>query len=164
MVHGHEGREASSFRDPSGSVFRHQGVLYRQINQCYREHYEHLMVSGLYNNLLASGWMVGHEEVASSTLPEQAYKVIRPELIPFISYPYEWSFSQLKNAALLTLAIQKKSLEYGMSLKDCSAYNIQFRKRRPVFIDTLSFEPYEEGQPWVLAFAHFFTLIFFSHV
>jgi hypothetical protein len=75
--------------------------------------------------------------------------VLKPEQVPFVSYPYEWSFSQLKDAALTTLLIQKKALEFGMCLKDCSAYNIQFFKGSPVFIDTLSFERYEEGKPWV---------------
>ena len=69
--------------------------------------------------------------------------------MPFISYPYEWSFSQLKDAALLTLKIQKIALEHGMSLKDASAYNIQFVKGKPLLIDTLSFEKYAEGRPWV---------------
>jgi len=79
----------------------------------------------------------------------KVYKTIKPELIPFISYPYEWCFSQLKDAALATLDIRRRSLDFGMSLKDCSAYNIQFTKRRSVLIDTLSFERYREGQPWI---------------
>ena len=84
-----------------------------------------------------------------SAAPQLAYKVIKPDQIAFVSYPYEWSFSQLKDAALTTLDIQKKALEFGMSLKDCSVYNIQFIKGKPVFIDTLSFERYREGSPWV---------------
>ncbi|MFZ3171884.1 MAG: hypothetical protein WA118_07890 [Carboxydocellales bacterium] len=79
----------------------------------------------------------------------QAYKIIKPEVIPFISYPYEWCFSQLKQAALATLQIQKLAMNYGMTLKDSSAYNIQFREGKPILIDTLSFEKYQEGQPWV---------------
>jgi hypothetical protein len=81
--------------------------------------------------------------------PDVAYKIIKPELLSFISYPYEWCFSQLKDVALTTLRIQKTCLDFGMSLKDCSAYNIQFIKGKPVLIDTLSFEKYHEGQPWV---------------
>jgi ribosomal protein L11 methylase PrmA len=72
-----------------------------------------------------------------------------PRKIPFISYPYEWSFQQLKDAALATLSIQKRALKYGMSLKDASAYNIQFLDGKAVLIDTLSFEIYKEGEPWV---------------
>jgi hypothetical protein len=68
-----------------------------------------------------------------------------PTRIEFISYPYEWSFSQLKDAALRTLDIQELSLNQGMTLKDAPAYNIQFVNRAPVFIDTLYFEIYDEG-------------------
>lgn len=77
-----------------------------------------------------------------------AHKVIQPELISFISYPYEWCFSQLKAAALTTLCIQKIALQFGMILRDASAYNIQFRKGKPILIDTLSFVKYQDGQPW----------------
>jgi hypothetical protein len=106
--------------------------------------------SGLYEALTTDGLLIPHEEVdIEFPQPDLAYNVIRPELIPFISYPYEWCFSQLKDAALTTLRIQKICLDFGMFLKDCSAYNIQFRKGRPVLIDTLSFEKYHEGQPWV---------------
>jgi len=108
------------------------------------------MDSGLYQDLVTSGLLVAHQVVdVSAEIPELAYQVIQPDRIPFISYPYEWSFSQLKDAALTTLAIQKMALEKGMSLKDASAYNIQFHKGRPILIDTLSFETYREGEPWI---------------
>jgi hypothetical protein len=140
----------SSFRDPSGFLFWHEGAVYRQINKAYRDNYDGLMSSGLYAKLVDSELLVGHEEVElACPKPESAYKVIKPEQLKFISYPYEWCFSQLKDAALTTLEIQKVCLDYGMSLKDCSAYNIQFAKGKPLFIDTLSFESYEEGRPWV---------------
>ncbi len=143
-------RLAASFRDPSGFVFQREGVLYRQVNQVYREDYDHLMQSGLYEHLVQKGMLIHHREVdVAAPLPERCYRVIQPERIAFLSYPYEWSFSQLKDAALLTLAIQKAALEHGMTLKDASAYNIQFHHGRPVLIDTLSFARYEEGQPWV---------------
>lgn len=77
------------------------------------------------------------------------YKILKPERIRFISYPYEWAFNMLKDAALLTLEIQKIALEYGMSLKDASAFNVQFQNGKPVFIDTLSFEIYREDTHWV---------------
>jgi hypothetical protein len=139
----------SSFRDPSGFLFTRSGSLYRQVNQVYREHYERLMESGLYHTLVKAGKLVAHQVVdIPAEIPELAYQVIQPERIPFISYPYEWSFSQLKDAALTTLAIQKKALEKGMSLKDASAYNIQFQHGKPILIDSLSFEAYREGEPW----------------
>ena len=140
----------SSFRDPSGFLFRRDGTLYRQVNASYREHYDHLMGSGLFAELTRAGLLIPHEEVGvEAELPDRAYKMLRPEPVEFISYPYEWSFSQLKDAALATLQIQKVAMQHGMTLKDCSAYNIQFRSGHPVLIDTLSFEQYREGQVWV---------------
>jgi hypothetical protein len=140
----------SSFRDPSGFVFDENGLIYRQVNLSYKENYEFFVNSGIYEALLKDELIIPHREVGTEIArPAEAYKVIQPEEIPFLSYPYEWSYSQLKDAALTTLKIQKKALEFGMSLKDSSAYNIQFRKGKPIFIDTLSFEKYREGQPWV---------------
>jgi hypothetical protein len=140
----------SSFRDPSGFVYFQGGALYRQVNIKYKEDYDWLMSSDLYRLLTDSQLLVPHEEADTQWAESrEVYKVIKPELIPFISYPYEWSFSQLKDAALATLEVQKKSLDRGMSLKDCSAYNIQFRRGKAILIDTLSFERYEEGKPWV---------------
>lgn len=140
--------EESSFRDPSGQVFSRGGVIYRQINLNYREDYELLINSGLYKNLADSGLLIPHEEVSlASPAPDIAYKVIRPERIFFISYPYEWCFSQLKAAALATLEIQKRAIEYGLTLKDASAFNIQFHRGRPVLMDTLSFKKYREDEP-----------------
>jgi hypothetical protein len=144
-------RVSSSFRDPSGFLFVAEDAnLYRQINVSYQQNYEMLMGSGLYDELTASGLMVAHEEVELSLKRDEfAFKIILPDVVPFVSYPYEWCFSQLKDAALLTLYIQKIALEHGMSLKDASNYNVQFMWGRPIFIDTLSFEQYQEGEPWV---------------
>jgi len=142
----------SSFRDPSGFIFVEDGVVFRQINQSYRQEYDKLIESGLYKNLTASRQLLTHEETnGEGPKPDSdnCYKIVRPERVPFISYPYEWCFSQLKDAGLLTLAIQKQALEHGMTLKDASAYNVQFMHGKPILIDTLSFETYEEGLPWV---------------
>ncbi len=138
----------SSFRDPSGYLFVADGVLYRRVNRCYREHYDRLMQSGLYDELTAEGLLVRHEAV-EFTGTEEASLTIKPEPLPFISYPYEWCFSQLKDAALATLTIQQKAFRRGMVLKDASAYNIQFHRGKPILIDTLSFETYRPGRPWV---------------
>lgn len=141
---------SGSFRDPSGTVFRKNGSIYRRINEIYKDNYNFLINSGLYDVLVKDGLLISHKEVLNQNLGgNPVFKVIKPEMIPFVSYPYEWSFSQLKAAALLTLLVQKKALEYGMTLKDASAYNVQFSKGKPIFIDTLSFEKYEEGLPWV---------------
>lgn len=140
----------SSFRDPSGFLFVREGVLYRQVNRAYAENYARLMESGLYAKLVKAGLLIPHTEAnIDPPTSELAFKVICPERVPFISYPYEWSFGQLKDAALATLSIQKRALKAGMSLKDASAYNIQFYQARPTLIDSLSFEIYQEGEPWV---------------
>jgi hypothetical protein len=139
-----------SFRDPSGFLFQQDGVIYRQVNLAYKDDYDHLMDSGLYQTLVDDNLLIPHGEVGIEPLvSELAYKVIKPEPIPFISYPYEWCFSQLRDAALTTLKVQGKALDFDMSLKDSSAYNIQFKNGRPIFVDTLSFAKYCEGQPWV---------------
>lgn len=141
-------RLGSSFRDPSGFVYASDDILYRQVNHSYAPQYDQLMQSGLYGALVDQGWLVSHEEVDRSASPD-AYRILQPEKVPYVSYPYEWCFSQLKDAALLTLDVQILSLSYGMVLKDASAYNVQFRGTAPVFIDTLSFDIYAEGAPWV---------------
>jgi ribosomal protein L11 methylase PrmA len=139
--------EKSSFRDPSGFLFWKDNSIYRNIDLSYKRDYDFFINSGLYEELVQNELLVSHEEVESFSL-NNSYKVIKPKKIPFISYPYEWSFSQLKDAALLTLNIQLKALEFGMTLKDCSVYNVQFLNGKPIFIDTLSFEIYNDGQLW----------------
>jgi len=142
--------KAGFFRDPSGFVFSENGSIYRQVNHCYREDYDYLMTSGLYAALVESRLMVSHQEIDPFSMGRpQAYKIIKPDHIPFISYPYEWGFSQFKSAALTTLNVQKTSLTFKMSLKDGSAFNVQFKDGKPIFIDTLSFERLQEGKPWV---------------
>ncbi len=144
------GVDPGSFRDPSGFVFQKDGRLYRQINTIYKDDYDRLINTGLYQRLVKEGLLITHQEVEVTPHGLDAcYRVIKPEELAFISYPYEWCFSQLKDAALVTLKIQKICLEYGMSLKDASAYNIQFVRGKPVLIDTLSFEAYREGHPWI---------------
>ena len=140
---------SASFRDPSGFVFRRDGVLYRQVNRRYAEHFAALHASGLYDALVGQGMLVAHKRVdVEPPRPEIAALLIRPEPVPFISYPYEWCFGQLRDAATLTLDLQLRALEHGMVLKDASAFNIQFLDGQPVLIDTLSFELYREGEPW----------------
>jgi hypothetical protein len=142
-------RLGSSFRDPTGFLFTEEGILYRQINRIGFENYFAMIDSGLYKDLVDADLVISHEEASPfdrQSLPDQL--IIKPEKIAFISYPYEWCFSQLKHAALCTLEIQQIALKHGMSLKDCSAYNIQFHHGKPVLIDTLSFEIYQEGEPW----------------
>ena len=124
-------------------------MIYRNVDLSYQKQYDFLMQSGLYNALIKEYLLLEHVEINIEKYNyPNSYKILHPQQIDFISYPYSWSFSMLKDAALLTLKIQKIALKYGMILKDASAYNIQFVGCRPIFIDTLSFDIYEEGKPW----------------
>ena len=139
----------SSFRDPNGFIFQNNGEIFRQVNTAGREEYDLLLNSGLYADLIHRGWLIPHVEKRTQELVDgNCYRIIKPELIPFISYPYEWCFSQLKDAAILTLKIQQLALSYGMVLRDASAFNVQFHRGKPILIDTLSFGKYQEGEPW----------------
>jgi len=134
-------RVSSSFRDSSGYVFELEGTIYRSISNGYKPILAQLVDSGLCKRLVDEKLLLPFEQVDENT--------IRPMRVPFISYPYEWSFSMLKDAALLTLEVQRLALGYDMILKDASAYNVQFVNGKPILIDHLSFYPYVEGEPWV---------------
>jgi 2-polyprenyl-3-methyl-5-hydroxy-6-metoxy-1,4-benzoquinol methylase len=141
---------SGSFRDPSGFVFTKDNQIFRAVTFYYKENFDFFINSGLYGELISKGLLIPHDEVDLKDFDyPNLYKVLKPEKVQFISYPYEWCFSQLKDAALTTLKIQETALNYNMSLKDASAYNMQFVNGKPVFIDTLSFEIYKEGKPWV---------------
>lgn len=134
-----------SYKDPMGFVHEEEEVIFRRISLDYKKQYDTLISSGLYKVLTDNDLLVPHREIRSG---EDYYKIIQPSRVPFITYPYEWCFGQLKAAALLTLHILKISIEHGMILRDASAYNVQFLDNKPIFIDTLSFEPYAEGNSW----------------
>lgn len=143
-------RHPASYKDPSGFVFRANGIIYRQVHQQYAAHYNRLMESGLYAELVKNGWLLPHTETSDHTNEfPGTYKILLPEQLPFISYPQEWCFSQLQDAALCTLNIMRAAVAQNMVLKDATPYNIQFITGRPVLIDTLSFEAYNENNPWV---------------
>lgn len=139
--------DPASFRDPDGFVFHKDNKLYRSISPAYKAHYRQLMDSGLYDELRQKDWIVAHQETSETT--DESWLVIQPEVIQRVTYPHEWSFSQLKDAALLTLQVQQTAMRYGMTLKDATGFNILFEGGKPMFIDTLSFEWYDEHQPWV---------------
>jgi hypothetical protein len=142
-------REPGSYRDPSGFVFRRDGVLYRQINSSFADDWAAFDTSGLHAALVSDGLLVADQPAPLEIAPEPgAIAVIQPDEVGFLSHPFEWSFSQLKDAALLTLRAQSMAGERGMTLRDASAYNVQFRNGQPVLIDTLSFERAPADQPW----------------
>jgi 2-polyprenyl-3-methyl-5-hydroxy-6-metoxy-1,4-benzoquinol methylase len=142
-------KEASSFRDPDSSLFYDSSYFYRRISLKYEKHYNHFNASGLKDKLLQEGFILPFIEIIEDS-PEAGVssRVLRTDILPFVSYPYEWSFNQFKEAALLTLKINLIALEYGMILKDASMFNVQFIGCKPVFIDMASFEVYEQDTPW----------------
>lgn len=139
-----------SFRDPSGFVYLRNGTLFRQVNQSFKAAFDAFIASGLYDELAGDGLLVSHRDAPpDAAATADACAVLEPDRIPFISYPYEWSFGQLRDAALLTLELQERALKRDFTLRDASAYNVQFRGGHPILIDTLSFEPREKGSPWI---------------
>jgi SAM-dependent methyltransferase len=143
-------RDPGSYRDPSGFVYRRDGILYRQVDRSFGARWDAFLASGLHDRLVERGILVADRPVDLALAADaSAHAVVRPEEIPFVSYPYEWTFGQLRDAALLTLDAQSVALAAGFTLRDASAYNVQFLRGRPILIDTLSFEPLEPGTPWV---------------
>jgi hypothetical protein len=120
-----------------------------------------------YNRLVEKNILIPHQTITENLtgLPNW-HLTLQPEPIPFISYPYEWCFDTLKDAALLTLEAAKEAMNFGMMLKDASAYNIQLYKGKPIFIDSLSFEQYDKQKPWVAYrqfCEHFFAPLALMH-
>jgi hypothetical protein len=142
-------REVSSFRDPAGFLYWLDGSIYRYVAPSYARQFEQARSSGLYAEAIAAGQLLPFELVETNT-PEtaQAVAVLKPQQLPLITYPYEWSFGQLKDAAILTLELQLAALKHDMLLKDASAYNVQFADGRPCFIDHLSFDLVSEHGLW----------------
>lgn len=138
-------QDQGSFRDPSGHVYYDSGDVLRTIMPCYKDTWLSVTQSGLIEDALQNNSIVSFQEHQPLS---GSWKTLKVDPIPFITYPYEWSFSQLKDAAMLTLELQREAVKKLMVLKDASAYNIQFIGHRPVFIDLLSFEPWQEGDTW----------------
>ena len=145
--------DPGSFRDRSSRVVRHDGRILRMLSAEARASWDALETSRFFPRWVEQGRIVRTErcrdaEAALTALPGWA-DVLEHEPIPFVSYPYEWSFGMLRDAALLQLELLLASLDEGLMLKDSSAYNVQWRGSQPVFVDIGSFERLEPGEPWV---------------
>ena len=142
-------KEPSSFRDPDSILEFDSEFYYRKMSKNYLTHYLFFKKSGLKDELIKEGLILPFEEIFDDQ-PNVGFanQVIKTEKIPFVSYPYEWSFSQFKEAALLTLKINLIALKYGMILKDASMFNVQFLGFKPLFIDLSSFEIYKNNSLW----------------
>jgi hypothetical protein len=143
-------RHPSSYRDPSGFVFYKDDVLYRQVNTFYKDDFDALQNNGLYAHLVKQEKLIGSAIINENlTGTPDWFCTLKPEPLSFVSYPYEWCFAMLKEAALLTLDILKEALLKGMILKDATPYNVQLHNGKMIFIDTLSFERYDPTKPWI---------------
>ena len=155
-------QNCGSFRDPANKVYEiknhendHTTHILRGINEQTLSNYkdylaitklQHLRDSG---DIVQSKLLSKSDPLAVEVLADGWAACIQHEVIPFISYPYEWSFSMLKDAALLQLKLIETSIECGWTLKDATPYNLQWTGCKPTFIDEPSFEPWNEGEPWV---------------
>jgi SAM-dependent methyltransferase len=159
-------RELSSFRDPDSILEFDSDFYYRKMGVNYLPHYLHFKNSGLKDKLIEESYILPFEEIVEEK-PNIGFvnTVIKTEKIPFVSYPYELSFSQFKIAALLTLKINLLALEYGMILKDASMFNVQFIGCKPIFIDLSSFVVYVKNKPWQAYYQfckHFYAPLFLA--
>lgn len=143
-------RHPASWRDPAGFVYRRDGVLLRQVQPAWADEWRAFAATPLARRLVETGRLVGWQDAPlSDAFDVSAAAVIAPEVVPFVSYPYEWTFGQLRDAALLTLEVQAAAIKADWTLKDASAYNVAFRGVTPVLIDHLSFQRLPAESPWV---------------
>ena len=148
--------EPGSFRDWDGRVFSAGDRVVRALSEAGLEDWQALVHSDLFSAYTAAGELVATEQAADDVVselraldPEGAWAgALSHERLPFVSYPYEWPFSMLKDAALLQLRLLSAALREGLTLKDATPYNVQWRGARPVFVDIGSFERAREGEPW----------------
>lgn len=140
-----------SFRDPGGRVFDAGGRILRAVFDAAADNFAPANQSGVLRRLVDEGRLVDFTDVtdqASALGIRDAKALLEHPRLPFISYPYEWSFSLLKTAALFHLDLQMALLKESFTLSDATAYNVQFDGPNPVFIDHLSVRPYVDGEFW----------------
>jgi hypothetical protein len=141
------GLEPGSFRDPDSRVFTADGRVLRLLSEQGLADWRALSSSGLMDELPVIGTREVEEKVPEA-LHGGVAAVLEHDRVPFVSYAYEWTFSMLRDAALLQLELLRRAIEKGLILKDSTPYNVQFQGARPVFIDVGSFEQLREGEPW----------------
>jgi len=143
--------ELGSFRDPAGKVFYEEKKVFRYVTTQGQKKYEYIKSNGILNDSIKDGYLIETREIKDEKIKSQISNckyILQHQLIDFISYPYEWSFNQLKDAALHHLNYQIYLLEKNAILIDGSAYNIQFIGTKPIFIDVLSIGEYRDGMYW----------------
>lgn len=151
-----ESRDAGSFRDPSGHVFVLDDEVVRSVHPGAHTCFEKVLASGILEDLCRRGLMVQTQRDRAGRALQQfigargetpSLLLVHPRLA-YISYSHEWTFSQLKDAAICHLDVHTAALDRGLTLSDASAHNIQFRDGRPLHIDPLSLRPYVDGESW----------------
>jgi hypothetical protein len=138
-----------SFRDPDSRVFVSDGDVFRALSARGLEDWRALSSSEAFAELTERGAIVETHEVEPAALGDGWVGLLRHAAVPFVSYPYEWPFGMLRDAALLQLDVLERCLTASLMVKDSSPYNVQWRGAAPVFIDIGSFERLREGEPWV---------------
>ena len=152
--------EPGSFRDRTSRVFYQAETVFRALSPPALANWQQLAAKAFFQRLQDAGKVVQTQQV--ETIPLQAdaqdsassadsswVATLKHQTIPVISYPYEWSFGMLKDAALLQLELLQAALAEGMILKDASSFNMQWIGSQPIFIDIPSFTPLAPGEPWV---------------
>ena len=166
--------EPGSFRDRDSRVVISGDAIYRALSPEGAEDWKALSASPLLEKLTASGQVIGTREVDAAVagigqelLPTGVSRVLEHDRVPFVSYPYEWTFSMLQDAAKLQLELGAEAIEAGLALKDATPYNVQFIGSKPTFIDIGSFEKIPEGEPWIayrqFCMLYLYPLLFQAH-
>jgi len=144
--------EPGSFRDPDTRVFFHDGKVFRCLSARALADWTRLEGTRFFGRFTEQGQLIPTRQVVDRTgLPDLApawAAVLEHARLPVVSYPYEWSFGMLKDAALLQIDLTLAALDEEMTLKDATPFNIQWIGSRPTFIDLGSFTAYEPGEPW----------------
>ena len=140
--------EPGSFRDPGGRVWRDGRRVLRGLDEEAAGNFHALRATRFYSKALEDGDLVATEIVEAPTDRSEWALVLEHDAVPVVTYPHEWSFSMLQDAARLTLRLVRAAIDEGMTTKDATPYNVQFVGSRPTFIDIGSFERYRAGEPW----------------
>ncbi len=144
--------ELASFKDPAGRVFYHEDSVCRTLTGRAAEHFESARSAGLVDGLVRQQLLVETELTSAGTLGIADLPFDMPILkqprIASVTYPYEWSFEMLRDAALVTLRAMERCLADGFVLKDAPSFNVLFDGTIPRLIDAPSIEPHRSGAPW----------------
>ncbi len=148
-----------SLADDVGRVFLWQGRLLRGIRYDYVDAVDELLSSGLMQALIADGVFLGVEKTEFQLAGFGL--ILEHERIPVITYPYEWSFSMLKDAAVVMLRVNQIARDFGYQTKDGHGYNILFHGSRPVFIDLGSFIKVQPGHTGWQGYEEFLRFFYY---